>query len=85
MGISRDTSKKQKKFKDKYDLPFPLLADPEAVVQTSYGVWKEKNMYGKKVWGAVRSTFLIDKKGKIEQIWYKVKVKEHVKTVLEAL
>jgi peroxiredoxin Q/BCP len=72
IGISPDSVTKQAKFDTKYSLGFPLLADEEHTVAEAYGVWAEKSMYGKKYMGIVRSAFLIDEKGKIEQAWYKV-------------
>jgi len=67
----------------KYDLPFPLLSDPESVIHKKYGAWGEKNMYGKMVMGVIRSTFLIDENGKIAKIYSKVKAKGHAMRVLE--
>jgi len=85
LGISRDTVKAQAKFKEKYDLPFPLLSDPSEKVCNAYGVMKEKNMYGKKVMGIERSTFIIGKDGKLEHVFRKVNVDGHVADVLGAL
>lgn len=85
LGISADTPDKQKKFKDKYDLPYTLLADSDKKVCNAYGVIKEKNMYGKKVMGIERTTFLIDSKGKIARIFPKVKPDGHAEEVLAAL
>lgn len=84
-GISKDSAKSHTKFKDKYDLPFTLLVDDDAETCMAYGVMKEKSMFGKSFLGIVRSTFLIDEKGKIEQIWRKVKVDGHVEQVLNEL
>jgi len=84
-GISRDTPKSHDAFKQKYQLTFPLLSDIDGTVCAAYGTWVEKSMYGKKYFGIERSTFLIDEKGTIRQIWRKVKVVDHVKEVLEAL
>jgi thioredoxin-dependent peroxiredoxin len=72
LGISPDLPEKQMKFDSKHNLGFPLLSDPEHKVAEAYGVWSEKNMYGKKFMGIVRSSFLIDEKGKIVNSWYKV-------------
>lgn len=83
-GISKDTVAKHEKFSAKHDLTTPLLSDAEAAVCEDYGVWKEKNMYGKKHWGIERSTFLIDAEGRIARIWRKVKVDGHVEEVLAA-
>jgi peroxiredoxin Q/BCP len=85
LGISADTPEKQKKFKDKYDLPYTLLADVDKTVCKAYGVIKEKNMYGKKVMGIERTTFLIDGAGKIARIFPKVKAEGHAEEVLAAL
>ncbi len=84
-GISRDTMAKHEKFADKRDLTVPLLADVDGTVTEDYGVWVEKNMYGKTSMGIERATFLIDPKGNIAQIWRKVKVAGHVEEVLEAV
>ena len=81
IGISKDSVKKHDNFKTKYGFKFPLASDENSDTCERYGVWKEKNMYGKKFWGIVRSTFLIDENGKIEAIWNKVKVKGHVEAV----
>ena len=85
VGISRDSPASQKKFKEKYDLPFPLLSDPNTEVQKSWGVWKEKNMYGKKVMGTERTTVIVGADGKVEKVFPKVKVDGHVGNVLEGL
>ena len=75
VGISPDAPAKQKKFDDKYSLGFPLLADTEHEVAEKYGVWGEKKNYGRTYMGIIRSAFLIDEKGKIEQAWYKISPK----------
>jgi thioredoxin-dependent peroxiredoxin len=85
VGISPDKPAAQAKFKKKYELPFPLLADQEKAVAQAYGVWQEKNMYGKKVMGIVRSTFVIGPDGKIEKIYGNVKAKGHAAQVLQAI
>jgi peroxiredoxin Q/BCP len=85
LGISADTPEKQKKFQEKYDLPFTLLADTDRKVCEAYGVLKEKNMYGKKSIGIERTTFLIGPDGKIARIFPKVKVDGHVEEVLATL
>ena len=85
VGVSPDKPAAQAKFKQKYELPFTLLADEERAAAKTYGVWKEKNMYGKKVMGIERSTFVIGPDGKIEKIYGKVKAKGHAAEVLEAL
>ncbi len=85
IGISKCSVKKHDKFKAKYGLNFPLASDENGTTCEDYGTWAEKNMYGKKYMGIVRSTFLIDKDGKIAAIWRKVKVPGHVEAVQEAL
>lgn len=85
LGVSPDTVKSHVKFKDKYDLPFTLVSDPDKSICVLYDVWKEKSMYGRKYMGVERSTFVIDENGKIAAIWRKVKVPGHVEEVLEAL
>ena len=85
VGVSPDASRAQAKFKDKFDLPFTLLADVEHKTAETYGVWKEKSMYGKKYMGIERTTFLIDERGKIQKIFPKVKVDGHAEEVLAAL
>lgn len=83
LGISRDKLTSHEKFKEKYDFPFDLLSDTEEKVCTLFEVIKEKNMYGRKVIGIERSTFLIDKAGKLQKEWRKVKVKGHAEEVLD--
>jgi peroxiredoxin Q/BCP len=85
LGISPDTPEKQAKFKQKFGFPYPLLADVDHTVAEAYGVWKEKSMYGKKYFGVERTTFLIDKDGKIAKIFNKVKPAGHADEVLQAL
>ena len=85
IGISPDKPAAQAKFKEKFSLPFPLLADEQRTAAEAYGVWKEKNMYGKKVMGIERSTFVIGPDGRIEKIYSKVKAQGHAKAVLESL
>jgi peroxiredoxin Q/BCP len=85
VGVSPDKPAAQAKFKQKYDLPFTLLADEDKAVAQAFGVWKEKNMYGKKVMGIERSTFVVGADGKIERIYGKVKAKGHAGAVLEEL
>ena len=84
-GVSVDSSRSHTKFIAKYQLPFPLLSDPEKEIVNAYGVWVEKSMYGKKYMGTERSTFIIDGAGKISAIFRKVKPEEHVALVREAL
>ena len=85
LGVSKDTIAKHDKFRDKYELSVTLLSDAEGDVCERYGVWVEKNMYGKKYMGIERATFLIDGDGKIARIWRKVKVPGHAEAVLEAV
>ena len=85
IGISPDKPAAQSKFKSKYELPFTLLADEEKAAAQAYGVWKEKNMYGKKVMGIERTTFVIGPDGKIEKIYGKVKAQGHAAAVLAIL
>ena len=84
-GVSIDSAKSHRKFIDKYDLPFPILSDPEKKIVNCYGVWVEKSMYGKKYMGTERSTFVIDTAGRIFSIFRKVKPEEHIGLVREAL
>ncbi|HVW07451.1 MAG TPA: thioredoxin-dependent thiol peroxidase [Bryobacteraceae bacterium] len=84
LGISPDTPKDQAKFKEKFDLNFPLLADADKTIANLYGVMKEKNMYGKKVMGVARTTFVIDN-GKIVKIFAGVKPEGHAEEVLATL
>ena len=85
VGVSPDKSAAQAKFKGKYDLPFTLLADQDKAVAQAYGVWQEKNMYGRKVMGIVRSTFLIGADGLLKEEWRGLKVPGHVDDVLKAV
>lgn len=84
-GISRDTMAKHDKFTVKHDLTVPLLSDENGEMTEAYGVWVEKNMYGKKSMGIERATYLIDAQGDIAKIWRKVKVPGHVEAVLDAV
>ena len=85
LGISPDTLKAQKKFQEKCDLPFSLLADADKKVADAFGVLKEKNMYGKKVMGVARTTFIIGPDGKIQHIFEKVNPESHAEEVLDYL
>jgi peroxiredoxin Q/BCP len=85
LGVSKDAPEAQKRFKEKYGLPFPLLSDADLEVQKAWGVWGEKNMYGKKVWGTIRTTVIVGPDGKVARVFPKVKVAGHVAAVLEAL
>lgn len=83
LGVSTDDLASHAKFQAKHDLNFPLLSDVDAKVAQAYGVWKEKNMYGKKSMGVVRTTFVIDRDGVVRKIYPKVKVDQHADTVLD--
>ena len=83
IGVSKDSVKRHDKFKEKYELPFMLAADEDGKMCEAYGVWQEKKNYGKTYMGIVRSTFLIDEKGKIAAVWRNLRVKGHVEKVLE--
>lgn len=85
LGISTDTVESHAKFRDKYQLNFPLLSDPDQKVCQQYGAWREKNMYGKKSMGIQRSTYLIDASGKIAKLWKRVQVDGHDQQIIEAL
>lgn len=85
LGVSPDDVASHAKFRDKYSLDFPLLADTDHAVAEAFGAWREKNMYGKKSMGIARSTFLIDAEGKIAKVWKSVKVDGHDEKVLEAV
>ena len=85
VGISPDKPAAQAKFGEKYSLPYVFVADPDHAIAEAYGVWKEKSMYGRKYMGIERTTFVIDEKGKIAEIFAKVKPAGHAAEVLEAL
>jgi thioredoxin-dependent peroxiredoxin len=85
LGISKDSPEAQRRWKEKYELPFPLLSDPDAKVQQAWGAWGEKNLYGKTVEGTLRTTVLVGPDGKVERIFPKVKVEGHVADVLGSL
>jgi len=85
LGISPDLPAKQAKFDQKYSLGFPLLSDPDHAVAEAYGVWTEKSMYGKKYMGIERSAFLVDDKGKLAEVWYKISPANTPKNLLAAL
>ena len=85
LGISADTPERQKKFEQKYDLPYTLLSDSDKKMANAFGVMKEKNMYGKKVMGIERTTFIIGPDGKIARVFHKVKAEGHAEEVLGAL
>jgi peroxiredoxin Q/BCP len=85
LGVSPDNETSHVKFKEKYELPFTLLADPEHEVAEQYGTWVEKKNYGKEYWGVERSTFLIDSQGNVAKVMRRVKPDTHTDQVLEAL
>ena len=84
LGVSADSVESHEKFRDKFKLNFPLLADADHKLAEKYGAWREKHMYGKKSMGIVRSTFLIDAEGKVAKLWKAVKVDGHDDAVIEA-
>jgi peroxiredoxin Q/BCP len=85
LGISPDKAASHQKFRSKYGLDFDLLSDPDHKVMERYGAWGEKTMYGRTTTGVIRSTFLIDEKGKVARSWYNVKADGHAAKVLEEL
>ncbi len=85
LGVSTDPIPSHEKFRDKYKLNFPLLSDQTADVAKMYGVWKEKNMYGRRTWGVARTTFWIGPDGRVKKIWKKVDTAKHAEEVLAAL
>lgn len=85
LGVSPDTVKSHAKFRARFELPFPLLADTEKAVSQAYGVWKEKSMYGRKYMGVERTTFVIDAAGDIVTVFEKVKPAGHAAAVLQAV
>ena len=85
LGVSTDSLESHEKFRGKHNLNFPLLSDETADVAKMYGVWKEKNMYGKRYWGVARTTYWIGADGRIRRVWKKVDTARHAEEVLEAL
>jgi len=85
LGVSKDSVKRHDKFVEKQDLPFQLVSDENGTLCEDFGVWVEKNMYGRKYMGIQRATFVIDAKGVICHVWPKVKVKDHAAAVLEVV
>lgn len=85
LGVSADTVESHRKFADKYGLQFQLLSDPEKEVIKAYGAWQKKSMYGRSFMGIVRTTFIIDEKGKIRAIFPKVKVEGHAEEILKSI
>ena len=84
-GVSLDDELSHQRFAQKYNLPFPLLTDIDAGVARQYGTYKEKNMYGRSFWGIERTTFVIDREGKVENVFRRVKVEGHADEVLATL
>lgn len=84
-GVSGDSAESHAKFREKYSLPFPLLVDADHKVSEKFGAYREKNMYGKKSMGIVRSTYVIDRDGKVAALWKRVKVDGHDDQVIEAV
>ncbi len=85
LGVSPDSVESHKKFAEKYNLPFNLLSDESKEVCEKYGVWQQKSMYGRKYMGVVRTTYIIDKDGRVKKLFTRVKVDNHNKEVMEAL
>jgi len=83
LGVSPDGVESHRKFKEKHELDFPLLADEDHRVAEAYGVWKEKSMFGRRFWGVERSTFLIDEEGRIEKAWRRVRPQGHAAEVAD--
>ena len=85
LGVSTDPLESHQKFREKHNLNFPLLSDETADVAKMYGVWKEKNMYGRRTWGVARTTFWIGGDGRIRRIWKKVDTAKHAEEILEEM
>lgn len=85
VGVSNDSLKKHQNFSEKYGFQFPLIADEDKHISQLFGVYQPKKFMGKEFMGIIRSTFLIDENGKLQQAWHKVKVKEHVQAVLASI
>ena len=85
LGVSTDSAESHRKFRDKHDLPFPLLVDENAKVATKYGAWGEKTLYGRKSIGMTRSTFIIGPNGKLTKVWKRAKAADNGEAVLKAL
>ncbi|HKP86289.1 MAG TPA: thioredoxin-dependent thiol peroxidase [Blastocatellia bacterium] len=85
LGVSTDDARSHSRFREKYGLQFPLLSDADHETAESFGVWQEKNMYGRKMWGIRRSTFIIDEQGRVARVFDKVSPAEHSREVLDAL
>jgi peroxiredoxin Q/BCP len=85
LGISLDDELSHQRFAQKYNLPFPLLSDVDAAVSRQYGTYKEKNLYGRSYWGIERTTFVIDREGRVENVFRRVKVEGHAEEVMATL
>lgn len=85
IGVSTDDAASHKRFREKYDLRFQLMTDADHETAESYGAWQQKNMYGRKIWGIKRMTFIIDERGRIAHIFNKVNPSDHSREVLDAL
>ncbi|MFT3902953.1 MAG: thioredoxin-dependent thiol peroxidase [Niabella sp.] len=85
IGVSPDEASAHRKFREKYDLPFPLIADPEHKIINKYGVWGEKQMFGNHYMGLIRTTFLIDEEGNIQKIFNRPKSAQHAQEIIESL
>ena len=85
VGVSPDSVASHQKFKAKYNLPFPLISDPEKKIIKAYGAWGPKKLYGREYEGLIRSTFVIDEEGNIEEVFGKVKTKEHTEQIVKKL
>lgn len=85
LGISPDSPKSHRKFKEKHQLPYTLIADVDHAIAEQYGVWQQKSMYGRKFWGVVRTTFVIDSTGRIARVFEKVDPEDHANEVAEAV
>jgi thioredoxin-dependent peroxiredoxin len=85
LGVSTDSLQSHEKFREKHELNFPLLSDETADVAKMYGVWKEKNLYGRRSWGVARTTYWIGADGRVKKVWKKVDTSKHAEDVLEEL
>ena len=85
VGVSTDTVRSHARFREKYALPFTLVADPDHAIAEAWGVWQEKSMYGRKYMGIVRTTFLVDARGRIARVWERVRTKGHGEDVAQAV
>lgn len=85
LGVSPDSMKSHQKFREKFGLKFDLIADPEKEILQAYGAWGEKNMYGKKYMGVLRTTFVVDENGVIQEVFEKVKTKDHTNQIIKSL